>query len=394
VAGAWIFTEEGFIRKNLPFLSYGKLRSSYGTSGNDQTPNYQFLDTYQTTTAYNGTTGLIPTKIANPELKWEVSKKLEIAMDLGFLKDRILLTGAWFLNNTNNPLVSSPITTVTGFPSYFANLPAEVQRKGMEFTLTTQNFKNKDFNWTTTFNISFDQSKLVSFPTIANTAYIDYMVVGRSMSAIYAWHYTGISPTTGLPTVRDANGNGTTLLSETGLAANGKGDRVAVGNADPDFYGGLSNSFRYKGFQLDIMMQFVGHSEKYAIDYYNGTAPPGYNAVNMSSYTYDLFKQTNGQIATRTFGINTDGTPYNSYAKYAQSDAMLSDGAYLRVKNVAFSYTFNNDWVKYLKMGSAQVYLQGQNLLTYTKFKGYDPESPASNIPPLRTIIAGVKFSF
>lgn len=392
---AWIFSEESLLKDKLPFLSYGKLRASYGVSGNDQIPNYLYLDTYKTSSYnYSGTTGLVPTKLANPDLKWEVNKKLEVAMDMGFLKDRILLTGAWFLNHTNNPLVSSPITAVTGFTSYYANMPAKIQQKGLEFTLTTQNFKTKAFSWTTSFNISFSQSKLVSFPSIANTGYINYMVVGQDMSTIYAWHYTGLSATTGLPTVQDANHNGTTLISESGLAANGLGDMVAAGKSNPDYYGGMNNSFRYKGFQLDLLMQFTGHSTKYSIDYYSGTVPPGYSAVNMSSYSYDLFKATNGKIATRTFGYNTDGTAYNTYVKYAQSDAVLSDGAYLRVKNVALSYTFKDNWVKELKMGSAQVFLQGQNLLTFTNFKGYDPESPASNIPPLRTIVVGLKFSF
>jgi len=217
------------------------------------------------------------------------------------------------------------------------------------------------------------------------------------MSTIYAYHYTGLSPVTNLPTIEDANHSGSTDIinaAEIGLAANGLGDKVDVGKTDPDFYGGLNNTFRYKGFQLDILLQFAGHSTKYGIDYYAGTAPPGYNAVNMSSYIYDLYKQTNGKIATRTFGYNTDGTAYNSFVKYVQSDAVLSDGAYLRFKNVAFSYTFKDTWIKHLKMSSARLYLQGQNLFTLTKFKGYDPESPASNIPPLRTIIAGVNFSF
>jgi hypothetical protein len=238
---------------------------------------------------------------------------------------------------------------------------------------------------------------LLSFPDIENTGYANYLVVGQSMSTIYAYHYTGLSPVTHLPTIEDANKDGSTDIingSETGLAANGLGDKVAVGKTDPDFYGGLSNSFRYKGFQLDILMQFTGHSTKYGIDYYAGSAPPGYNSVNMSSYMYDLFKQTDGKIATRTFGYNTDGAPYNSYVKYVQSDAVLSDGAYIRVKNVAFSYTFTDSWIKALKMSSARVYLQGQNLLTFTNFKGYDPETPASNIPPLRTVVAGVNFSF
>ncbi|RKR80361.1 TonB-linked SusC/RagA family outer membrane protein [Mucilaginibacter gracilis] len=398
VGGAWIFTQENIFKNALPALSYGKLRASYGSTGNDQIPNYLYLDSYKTTLyGYNGTTGLAPNSLANPDLQWEVNKKLEFALDLGFLKDRILLTGAWFRNRVNNSLVSIPQSTVTGFSSYYGNLPAIIEKKGFEFTLTTQNFKSKNFNWVTNFNISFVQSKLLSFPGIENTLYTSSLVVGSSLSTIYAYHYTGLSPTTNLPTIEDANNSGSTNItrtSETGLAAYGLGDKVAVGKTDPDFYGGMSNTFRYKNFQLDIMLQFTGHSIQYGIDYYAGTAPPGYNAVNMSSYMYDLFKQTNGKIATRTFGINTDGTAYNSYTKYIQSDAVLSDGAYLRLKNVAFSYTFKDSWVNSLKMSSARFYLQGQNLLTFTKFKGYDPETPASNIPPLRTIIAGVNFSF
>ncbi|MNJ98388.1 TonB-dependent Receptor Plug Domain protein [compost metagenome] len=392
---AWIFTEENWIKDKIAFLSYGKLRSSYGITGNDQIPNYLYLDTYSTSNyTYGGISGLNPTKLANPDLKWEVNKKLEVAMDLGFFKDRILVTGAYYVNNTDNPLVSSPVTGVTGFTSMYANMPARIQQKGLEFTLTTQNFKSKSFSWTTNFNISFNKSTLVSFPTIANTAYINYMVVGKEMSTIYARKYTGLSAQDGLPTFLDANNNGSTSLNESGLADNGLGDYVAIGKTNPDFFGGMNNSLSYKGFQLDFLFQFTGKSTKYNIDYYTGIAPPGYNPINMSSYAYELFKATDGKIATRTAGINIDGTPYNSYYKYTQSDAMVSNGAYLRLKNVALSYNFKNDWIKALHLGSAQVFLQGQNLLTFTNFKGYDPESPASNIPPLTTFVAGLKFSF
>ncbi|MBE5321181.1 SusC/RagA family TonB-linked outer membrane protein [Pedobacter sp. MR2016-19] len=398
VGSAWIFTEEDIFKNTLPALSYGKLRGSYGSTGNDQIPDYLYLDSYKTTLyGYNGTTGLAPNSLANPDLQWEVNKKLEFALDLGFLKDRILLTGAWFRNKVNNSLVSVPQSTVTGFNSYYGNLPATIQKKGFEFTLTTQNLKSKNFNWTTNFNISFVQSKLLSFPGIENTQYSSSLVVGNSLSTIYAYRYTGLSPVTNLPTIEDANKSGSTditMSSETGLAAYGLGDKVAVGKTDPDFYGGMINTFRYKNFQLDLMLQFTGRNTQYGIDYYAGSAPPGYNVVNMSSYMYDLFKQTNGKIATRTFGINTDGTAYNTYSKYIQSDAVLSNAAYLRLKNVSFSYTFKDSWVKSLKMSSARFYLQGQNLLTFTKFKGYDPETLASNIPPLRTIVAGVNFSF
>ncbi len=315
-------------------------------------------------------------------------------MDLGFFKDRVLITGALYVNNTDNPLVSSPVTGVTGFTAMYANMPARIQQKGLELSLTSQNFKTKNFNWTTSFNISFNKSTLVSFPSIANTSYINYMVVGNEMSTIYARKYTGLSANTKLPEFLDANNNGSTSLNESGLAANGLGDYVAVGKTNPDFFGGINNSLNYKNFQLDFLFQFTGKSSKYNIDYYTGIAPPGYNAINMSSYAYDLFKATDGKIATRNSSINTEGTAYNSYYKYTQSDAMLSNGAYLRLKNVALSYRLKNEWIKALHLSSAQVFLQGQNLFTITKFKGYDPESPASNIPPLTTFLAGIKFSF
>lgn len=394
-AFAWIFTQENWIKDKLPFLSYGKLRSSYGVTGNDQIPNYLYLDTYSTSNyTYGGISGLNPSKLANPDLKWEVNKKMEVAMDLGFFKDRVLITGALYVNNTDNPLVSSPVTGVTGFTAMYANMPARIQQKGLELSLTSQNFKTKNFNWTTSFNISFNKSTLVSFPSIANTSYINYMVVGNEMSTIYARKYTGLSANTKLPEFLDANNNGSTSLNESGLAANGLGDYVAVGKTNPDFFGGMNNSLNYKNFQLDFLFQFTGKSSKYNIDYYTGIAPPGYNAINMSSYAYDLFKATDGKIATRNSSINTEGTAYNSYYKYTQSDAMLSNGAYLRLKNVALSYRLKNEWIKALHLSSAQVFLQGQNLFTITKFKGYDPESPASNIPPLTTFLAGIKFSF
>ncbi|WP_162800072.1 SusC/RagA family TonB-linked outer membrane protein [Pedobacter jeongneungensis] len=398
VGGAWIFTEEPFLKDKQTLLSYGKLRGSYGTSGNDQIGNYQYLDTYSATFyGYNGTAGLIPSKIANPNLKWEVNRKLELALDLGFLKDRILLSSSFFLNRTGNPLVTYPLSTVTGFASYYANMPATIEQRGAEFSLTTQNFRNSTFKWNTVLNLTLAKNKLVSFDNIANSPYLNTLVVGESLNTIYGYQYTGVSAATSLPSFRDVNNNGTTSLqTEQGIAQNGQGDWVKIGNTIPHLYGSISNSFEYKGFQLDILMQLVGHYKKWGVGYsgYSGTAPPGYTPVNTYSGIWDLFQETNGQIATRTFGINTDGTAYSSYDKYALSDAVVSDGAFMRLKNVSLSYRFPKAWSSRLKMSSAQVFLQGQNLLTVSGYAGYDPETAATNIPPLRTIVAGARFSF
>ena len=392
VGGAWIFSQENLIKKNFPILSYGKLRANYGSTGNDQVGNYEYMDTYSTSYySYNNVSSIVPSKIANPDLKWEVNKKLEIGLDLGFFKDRILLSGSWFYNRTINPIVSAPLTTVTGFSSYTANLDAVIRQEGEEFTLTTKNIQKPNFNWVTDFNITFADSKLTSFKDFENSSYYNTMVLGKSTSAIYGFKYLGIDPATSLPKFLDANNNGTNSYTETYPAANkGAGDYVYLGKSNPDFYGGLNNSFSYKGFQLDIFVQFVGHTMKKSI--MASASVPGYNASNMYNGVYDLFKETNGKIATRTFNY-TDGSPYVSFVKYLQSDAVLSDAAYARLKNVSLSYTFGQNLISRLKISSAQLYLRAQNLYTLTKYKGLDPETGSSFVPPLRTITFGVKFS-
>lgn len=393
VGGAWIFSEENILKNNQHILSYGKVRASYGSTGNDQIGNYQYMDTYSTYSyAYNSVSSIIPSRIANPDLKWEVNKKLEVALDLGFLKDRILVSGAWFRNKTNNPLVSGPLTTVTGFDTYTTNLNAVIQQQGTEFTLTSKNIQSRNFNWTTNFNITFADSKLISFPGFENTNYYYTMALGRSISSLYGFKYLGIDATSSLPTFLDANKSGSNLYTETYPVENGGlGDYVYLGKTNPDYYGGFNNSFSYKGLQLDVFVQFVGHVMRKSILASAGV--PGYNPVNMYNGIYDLYKETNGKIATRTFSYN-EGTPYLSFIKYLQSDAVFSDGAYARLKNVSLSYTLGNKWISKIKLSAAQVYVRGQNLFTVTKYKGLDPETGSSFIPPLRTITAGAKFSF
>lgn len=393
VGGAWVFSDEKYMKQYLRAISFGKLRASYGSTGNDQIGNYEYMDTYSTSSnTYNGVAAIVPSRIANPNLKWEVNKKLEIAMDLGFFNDRVLVSGAWFRNKTSNPLVSAPLTNVTGFGSYTANLPATIEQKGAEFTLTTKNIVRRNFNWTTSFNITFADSKLTRFDNFENTSYYYSRVIGRSMSALYGFKYAGVDKTTQLPSFVDANKSGANLYTEVYPAENGgSGDYVYLGKTNPDYYGGLNNSFSYKGFQLDVFIQFVGHVMKKGS--MAGASAPGYNVVNMYSGVYDLFKETNGKIATRTFSYN-EGSAYLSFVKYLQSDAVLSNAAYARLKNIALSYTLNGKWLSKAKIASAQLYVRGQNLFTVSGYKGFDPESGSSFMPPLRTITAGAKFSF
>ncbi|UPT69966.1 MAG: SusC/RagA family TonB-linked outer membrane protein [Flavobacterium sp. JAD_PAG50586_2] len=171
LGAAWLFGEELFI-KDQSVLSFGKLRASYGTTGNDLIGDYQFLDTFLSSgVSYNGVIGLQPTRLYNPNFGWETNKKLEVAVETGFFKDRIFLTVGWYRNRSSSQLVGIPMPATTGFPSLLGNLDATVENSGTEITLRTVNFQKGNFNWTTNFNISFSENKLVSFPNLESSTY-------------------------------------------------------------------------------------------------------------------------------------------------------------------------------------------------------------------------------
>jgi len=150
LGGAWIFSNEKTIKDVLPFLSYGKLRASYGITGNDQIADYGYINTYGSTTyPYGGTSGLVPTKLLNPDYSWEINKKFELGFELGFLKDHILLTASYYNNRSSNELVGYALPSITGFTSIQYNLPATVQNTGLEFDIKTNNVNSGVFKWTT-----------------------------------------------------------------------------------------------------------------------------------------------------------------------------------------------------------------------------------------------------
>lgn len=396
VGGAWILSEEKLIKDALPWLSFAKIRSSYGRTGNDQIGNYQFYDTYTTSFySYDNTAGIYPNNVANPNLKWEVNKKFEAAMDLSFLNNRISISGSYFINTTNNPLVSFPLASMSGFTSYTANMPATIRSQGPEFELTTENIKGKNFSWTTSFNISAPQNKLVSFPDIRNTGYVGSAIVGESLNSVRGFNYTGIDPATSLPSFQDANGDGISNFPQTQLAAYGLGDYVTIGKTNPAFFGGMNNTFNYKNFQLSFFIQFSGKRMIQGLNHanYNGQFPIGFGTTNFSSSLYDLYQQTGGKLATATANF-VAGTPYIAYYMYTRSSGAFSNAAFARLKTVSLSYKLPVSWMEKIHLTNCQVFARGQNLFTVTDFDGYDPETPASNIPPVRTIIFGINCSF
>ncbi len=183
VGAAWIFSREEFFKRSLSFLSFGKIRASYGTSGNDQIGDYRFLDLYTPTyQTYQGIQGLYPANLFNPDLAWELDKKLEGGLELGILKDKITLNASYFRNRTGNQLGSSPVSAVTGFTSIPYNLPAVVQNSGLEIVVNTTNISSKSFIWKSSFNISIPRNKLISFPAFDNAYYSNIYLVGQPIT--------------------------------------------------------------------------------------------------------------------------------------------------------------------------------------------------------------------
>lgn len=364
VGAAWVFSEEKFLQENS-ILSFGKLRTSYGTTGNDQIGDYQFLDTYVSSgNTYNGTIGLQPVRLFNPEFGWETNKKFEAALETGFFQDRIFITSAYYNNRSTNQLVGIPLPGTTGFQTLQGNLDATVQNTGVEFTLATKNVTGNDFSWTTNFNISFNRNKLLSYPGLETSPYANTYVVGQSVNIVKLYHYTGFNPLTNLYEFEDVNGDG----QITSLA-----DRQIIANLSPKYFGGLQNNFRYKNLQLDFLFHFV---KQESFGYMPGV--PG-TAVNQLS-------EVSNQQLPYTSGAN--GAVISAYYRYGLSDAALQDASFVRLKNVSLTY----DIPLKAKSLKCQLYFQGQNLLTFTSYNSGDPEFKFSGyLPPLRVFTTGVK---
>lgn len=378
VGAAWLFSNEEILKDNT-VLSFGKLRASYGTTGNDQIGDYQFLDTYTTTgVAYDGIVGLAPSRLFNPAFGWETNKKLEIALETGFLKDRIFFTASWYKNRSSDQLVGIPLPGTTGYNSVQANLNATVENRGIEFTLRTVNFQTKDFSWITNFNLSSAKNELISFPGLEASAYRNLFVIGESINIVKVFHLTGVDPATGLYQFEDVNGDGVITEPE---------DKQTVKDLNPKYFGGIQNQFRYKNFQLDFLFQFV-NQENYNANKTFGT--PG-RRTNQLASTVNHW-QNPGDISPHQMYSATNYLVDEAHYYYSESDASISDASYIRLKNIALSYDVPEKWLKNVK---CRLTVTGQNLLTFTKYDGGDPEFQLNDrLPPLKVITAGMQLSF
>ena len=383
VGAAWLFGNESFIKDNLSFLSFGKLRGSFGTVGNDQIGDYGYSDSWSSTdNPYAGSGGLFPSRFPNPDYSWEVTRKLEASLELGFLKDRILLTTNFYRNRSGNQLIGFILSSQSGFTQYIANLPALVENKGLEFELNTVNIRKDNFGWNTTVNFTTAKNKLLKYPGLESSEYANRLFIGEPLNVATGFAFTGIDPASGLPLFLDKNGDEST---------DEENDFIVLGTTTPKFYGGMLNSFTLKKWSLDFFLQFV-KQEGPGINYGYLSNPYGF-MVNKDESALDRWTAP-GQLTTIPLATATSASDaYSEYNKYRVSSAIWKDASYIRLKNVSLKYSLGNV-IKGWKGSNFTVYVQGQNLFTITKYDGFDPETKGLSLPPLTVYTAGLQLSF
>jgi TonB-linked SusC/RagA family outer membrane protein len=388
---AWLFSNEPLIKHNVPFLSFGKLRASYGTTGNDQIGDYRFLSLYNVfavPTPYQGAVGVLPNNLPNPFLQWEETKKLNVGLDLAFLNNRILVNANYYRNRTSNELLSYNLPITAGFNSIANNFPATVQNYGWELSVNTININNQDFKWSTAINLTIPKNKLVEFTGLETSSYANNLVIGQPITIAKLFHLIGVDATTGTYQFGDKDGRPTS-------SPNSLTDRTVLADPAPKFYGGFQNTFSYKGFELDFLFQY--YNQKAFNVFYGMTQLPGQyfganNASNQPNTVLQRWQKPGDNQPVQRF--TTSFNYITSFINVGSSDAAFSDATYLRLKNASLSWQVPQPWIKKVRLQGAKIYVLGQNLLTKTNYVGLDPETRSSiALPPLRVITCGINVS-
>ena len=397
VGAGWIFTEEHFFKKTIPFLSYGKLSGSYGTSGSDGIAAYNYQAFWAPTgnvPAFQGSQPDAPQNLYNPNYSWALKKSLNIAMDLGMFHDRVLLNATWYRDREGNQLGGYPLPGQTGFSQVLENLPANVQNAGWEFSVTGNQVKTKAFSWSTTFNITFNRNKLLSFPNLAGSSYASQYVLGKPVSEVIGIRYDGINPQTGLFQYLTSKGQ-VTNNPNYALVSQG-GDAVPITDREVNYMGGFGNNFSYKHISLYIFFQFSSQQAPNYLSTVYGSYIPGIAINNEPVQVLNYWKNPGDHATFQKLTTNYGTTTAQAAENFNGSSGSYSNDTYARLKTVALSYSFPDGYLRKVHIQGAKIYINAQNLLTLTNYKVADPETFANftGMPIQRTIVCGLNFNF
>ncbi len=378
IGSAWLFSEENILKESA-FLNFGKLRASYGITGNDASTDYAFLDAFEEDNSYNYNGSVLRSiRLFNPYFTWEETKKLEVALELGFLNNRIFLNGVWYRNRSSNQLLDQPLPSTTGFTGVHVNLDAIVQNIGFEFDLRAVNIQTNHFMWSTTFNLSTNKNKLVAFPSLETSSFKNQLMIGQPLMLTRRYHFLGVNPETGIAQFEDYNNDGVIDFN----------DRQRIVDLTPKYFGGLGNTISYKGFQLDVFFQFQKQMGEKYIGHKGLT--PGFSRANITS-VLDRWQQIGDQKPIQRYSRTNDEV-LKAWGDFASSNAVIGDISFIRLRNISLNYTVPKTYTKGMDLN---IFLQGQNIFVITPYDGADPEIRTPSIlPPLRQLTMGVNISF
>ncbi|NGM60397.1 TonB-dependent receptor [Sphingobacterium sp. SGG-5] len=391
ISAGWDMAQERFL-EGTSWVDQLKLRVGYGMVGNDQINNVSSRGFYQAGSRYNKIAALRLQTLANDDLGWETNVSTNIGLDFGLFKNRISGTVEAFHRNSRQLLISKPLPETSGFSAVDENL-GRVVNQGLEIDLNTLNISTNGFQWRTNFNVAFLQNEVKELydglDFISNT-----IRVGHPLKIWYRARYAGVNSANGRPMWYDANGNITYLLSAEDNVETKKGWQS-------DYFGGLTNTFSYNGFDLSTLFHFdMGRymaNTMYQV-WYNVMSNPGRNTLQE---LYDERWTTPGQITHVARPIN-GGAETNSSTRSSTTTQFLHDASFIRLREVTLGYQFPSPLLSKLKMERARVYLTTVNLHTWTKWVGYDPEfavdgSVENNsgiVPQTMSFTAGIQVGF
>jgi TonB-linked SusC/RagA family outer membrane protein len=366
VSAGWIVSDEDWFNSNV--VSFLKVRTSYGITGNANIPNYQRFGTFSprdNPNAYNMMPAIYPMRLENRDLRWETSRVWDASVEAGLWEDRVTMELGVYNRVTKDVLMDLLVPRSTGFGNFWDNV-GEIVNRGVEFNLRSRNIVGA-FSWTTDFNIAYNYNEIVSIGPYSEDAVSGgtndtRVVVGQPVGTNFLVRFSHVDPATGRPVYLDINGNPTFQWDPA--------DRVAVGKVLPDAVGGITNTFRYKNWDLVTVFTFT-----LGADIYDSSSKRQLGVVtnwNMRTEIFDRWQQPGDMAAYPRLTLNTQthgaGTPW------INTDQWLHNADFIRFRRLSLGYTFPDFKISKVNIRNCRVSFTAANFLTFTNFPGLDPE--------------------
>lgn len=363
LSGAWTVSDEAWAGA-LSRLMTLKLRASRGTTGNQQIADFGSR-TLATAQPYSGVAGLAPSQLGNPNLRWERTTETDVGADIGLLGGRVTVVVDWYNRATADLLVNRPVAATSGYTTVADNV-GSLRNRGVDLALQTVNIRRPGaggFEWTTDLNVTWNRNTITALsdgqPVNATTSgrLTSVAMVGKPIGTFFVFDFVRVDPATGNAVYRAANG-GETLAPVTA-------DLFTLGSAQPDYFGGLSNTLRWKGLDLRTFLQFTQGNE--LLNMNRLFADDGGNSSDNKFGNVRNRWQKPGDITDQPRMGSTGGARF-------MSDRFIEDGSFVRLQEVTLGWRLPASLAKQMRADNARLYVSGRNLVTWTRYTGYNPD--------------------